>query len=754
VVWLARRHEGALAIKIARSPAHAPLLADEAARLLLVDSPALTDLVDAGFIGTDWVLPDARSRDACVSPGAPYVALEWVDGESVADLLPVVPEDRVPLALAVARDVAAALRDLHRAGSAHGDVKPANVVANRETGAAHCWRAKLVDLGLSGEAEATTPRGGTPRYLAPEVLGIGPSSDGHARDLWALGLMVTEIACPDVAASRDPAAAASSRHFDAALELIVRPLLARAPAARPSAEWVHARASAELKWQESPQAMRARRDRAVRRSYLAIRRRELLSAAQHRDAQIAVSGEPGRWLARAVEVARRVALLRGDLIPETAEPLTDLNALGRSRWLVHLVGSPAASWPCSARNDAELCDRLLALTEDQEPESFTLAGLERRSSPLRTVPTGPVDVALALGRGNSDPLLWDIAERMVLDGGPASLGVALGRALRLSGQLGRALAVLREIPTPEAAVEAAETARRARDTDLASAILQTVETTADPHTIARGAATQARLTLDRGDAHGALEIIESAPDTAATLEVRALAELALSDHVAARHSAERARALAASEEEHARVEAVIGLSTHAAGEPDSALRAFGLASEHAARAGAVLEEATYLTGVAAAAADLGYLDQALGASGRAVLLFEYLSRPREAARAALSRAAVFALAGAVEETRDAAGDAIARARAADDGQCRAYAHLALADVLPEADTEAIEHAQRAADLLRDAGREDVLRAAARVLRRGGEVDMAALDAIGRDRSVPGSLLAATRRPTRASCSRS
>ena len=735
VVWLARHGEAELAVKIARSSAHAALLADEASRLLLVDSPALTDLVDAGFIGADWVLPHGQLEDACVSPGAPYVALEWVDGKPTADLLPVAPKDRVPLALAVARDVAAALRDLHRAGSSHGDVKPANVVANRLAGEAQPWRAKLVDLGLSGEAEATTPRGGTPRYLAPEVLGIGQGSDGRARDLWALGLTVAEIACPDVAVAPDPAAAVSGQRFSAALELIVRPLMAQAPAARPSAEWVHARASDELGYRESAQAGRARRERAVRRSYLAIRRREVLSAAQHREARIAVTGEPGQWLTRAVNLARRVALLRGDLLPGNAEPLSDLDALGRSRWLVHLVGSPAASWPCSAQTDAELCDRLLALAEEQEPESFTLADLERRSSPPRTFPADPVDVALALGGGNSDPRLWDIAERMVLDGGPASLGVALGRALRLNGQLGRALAVLRELSTPEAAVEAAETARRARDADLASAILRTVAATADPQTVARGAATQARLTLDRGDARGALGIIESAPDTAATLEVRALAELAADDHAAARHTAERARALAESEEERARIQAVVGFSRHAAGEAESALQAFSQASEHAARAGAVLEEATYLTGVAAAAADLGYLDQALVASGRAVLLFEHLSRPREAARAALSRAAVFALAGAVEETRDAARDAITRARAADDGQCRAYAHLALADVLPEGDTEAVEHAQRAVDLLRDAGRDDALRAGARVLRRGGEVDGTTLDAVGRDRSV-------------------
>lgn len=99
---------------------------------------------------------------------------------------------------------------------------------------------------------------------------------------------------------------------------------------------------------------------------------------------------------------------------------------------------------------------------------------------------------------------------------------------------------------------------------------------------------------------------------------------------------------------------------HFSGDPQRALASFQRAAEHAERSGAVLEEATYLTSVAAAAAVLGELGTALSASTRAILLFEHLGRDGDAARAALSRASAFASAGAVHETREAAADALAR----------------------------------------------------------------------------------------------
>ena len=175
------------------------------------------------------------------------------------------------------------------------------------------------------------------------------------------------------------------------------------------------------------------------------------------------------------------------------------------------------------------------------------------------------------------------------------------------------------------------------------------------------------------------------------LEVRALAEIALGQRRAAAASIELAALAVESDEDRARIEALSGNLEHFAGNAERALAHFRRAAEHAAHAGAVLEEATYLTGVAAEAANVGELVLALEAGLRAVLLFEGVGRQREAARALLSLSSAHASIGARAQAREHAEAALRRARAAGDKRCRGYAHLVLSDVSEPGDREGLEH---------------------------------------------------------------
>ena len=167
---------------------------------------------------------------------------------------------------------------------------------------------------------------------------------------------------------------------------------------------------------------------------------------------------------------------------------------------------------------------------------------------------------------------------------------------------------------------------------------------------------------------------------------------------------------------------------HARGEAEPALHAFRAASDLAARTGALLEEATYLTGLAAAATNLGELGEALSASRRALLLFEALGRTGDAARASLSAAVVYASAGAQHDARAAALETVQRAKASGDQRCRGYAHLVLCDTAQRSD-DAVEHAARALQLL--VAEDDALCAAARLWARGSLVDVVSFDASAR-----------------------
>ena len=122
-----------------------------------------------------------------VHEGRPYLVLELVEGaESLEAAL-----RRAPLAprevARVVREVALALAHAHERGVVHRDVKPENVLLERD------GRARLVDFGLARDESATerlTTTGellGTPAYMAPEQVRGDPAELGPATDVYGLG---------------------------------------------------------------------------------------------------------------------------------------------------------------------------------------------------------------------------------------------------------------------------------------------------------------------------------------------------------------------------------------------------------------------------------------------------------------------------------------------------------------------------------------------------------------------------------------
>jgi transcriptional regulator with GAF, ATPase, and Fis domain len=170
-------------------------------------------------------------------------------------------------------------------------------------------------------------------------------------------------------------------------------------------------------------------------------------------------------------------------------------------------------------------------------------------------------------------------------------------------------------------------------------------------------------------------------------------------------------------------------------DPEAARAAFAAAADHAVRAGAVVEEATYRTGEAAAAVDVGDLGSAVATARRAALLWEHLGRPAMAARALLAAAAALATAGAAAEAERAAREAMDRAREAGDTRAEAYAFWAVADVAAAGSAAGKDAAERAAAILGAAAPpDDRLRAGARLLRHGAAAEP--LDALASSPPLP------------------
>ncbi len=126
--------------------------------------------------------------DADVDPvtGDSFIAMEWVDGTSLRDRLSAggpLPDNE---AVAIVRQVAGALDAAHRQGLIHRDVKPANILIDRQ------GRAKLSDFGIAklDDLELTTTGQvlGTPLFMSPEQI-RDDDLDGRS-DLFSLGVVL------------------------------------------------------------------------------------------------------------------------------------------------------------------------------------------------------------------------------------------------------------------------------------------------------------------------------------------------------------------------------------------------------------------------------------------------------------------------------------------------------------------------------------------------------------------------------------
>jgi predicted Ser/Thr protein kinase len=120
--------------------------------------------------------------------GAPFLSMEFVDGEDLASLLRRIgrlPHDK---AIEIARKLCAGLAAAHAQGVLHRDLKPANVMIDGR------GQVIITDFGLAGladELQGAEIRNGTPAYMAPEQL--AGTEVSVRSDIYSLGLVLYEI---------------------------------------------------------------------------------------------------------------------------------------------------------------------------------------------------------------------------------------------------------------------------------------------------------------------------------------------------------------------------------------------------------------------------------------------------------------------------------------------------------------------------------------------------------------------------------
>lgn len=124
--------------------------------------------------------------------GLIYLAMEFIEGKALTDLIEVDGMLAPPRAASIVHQTADALQVAHDAGIVHRDLKPDNIMVTKHRDGSDL--VKVVDFGIakasSSDAQKVTKTGlvvGTPEYMSPEQL-AGDKLDGRS-DLYSLALV-------------------------------------------------------------------------------------------------------------------------------------------------------------------------------------------------------------------------------------------------------------------------------------------------------------------------------------------------------------------------------------------------------------------------------------------------------------------------------------------------------------------------------------------------------------------------------------
>ncbi|MHC4916881.1 MAG: protein kinase domain-containing protein, partial [Planctomycetota bacterium] len=154
--------------------------------------------------------------DVGEADGYHYLAMEYVDGKSAADMLVEHPAG-IPLeqVLDIARQIGRALVHAHEHAIIHRDIKPENILVDKS------GTAKLCDLGLArseGNEDASLTQAGvavgTPHYISPEQARGRRDLDARA-DIYSYGATLFHLATGRPLFTGDNALQIMTQHLEA-----------------------------------------------------------------------------------------------------------------------------------------------------------------------------------------------------------------------------------------------------------------------------------------------------------------------------------------------------------------------------------------------------------------------------------------------------------------------------------------------------------------------------------------------------------
>ncbi|HEX7082641.1 MAG TPA: Stk1 family PASTA domain-containing Ser/Thr kinase [Gaiellaceae bacterium] len=147
--------------------------------------------------------------DRGLAEGTYYIAMEYLDGRTLKELLVRNGPTPIPIAIDYARQILGALGFAHRGGIVHRDIKPHNIVVGTD------GRLKVTDFGIarSGASQMTEAGSivGTAQYLSPEQA-RGATVDPRS-DIYSLGVVLYEMLTGTVPFTGDTPVEIAMKHL-------------------------------------------------------------------------------------------------------------------------------------------------------------------------------------------------------------------------------------------------------------------------------------------------------------------------------------------------------------------------------------------------------------------------------------------------------------------------------------------------------------------------------------------------------------
>ncbi len=182
---------------LARDPQFQMRFRREAQNAAALNHPSIVAVYDTGEVQSDFGT-------------LPYIIMEYVDGQTLREIVKTTGPMSQQQVLDVMADVCAALDFSHRHQIIHRDVKPANIMINR------AGAVKVMDFGIAralGEGQNVTQTAaviGTAQYLSPEQA-RGEAVDARS-DVYAAGCVLYELLTGEPPFTGDSPVAVAYQH--------------------------------------------------------------------------------------------------------------------------------------------------------------------------------------------------------------------------------------------------------------------------------------------------------------------------------------------------------------------------------------------------------------------------------------------------------------------------------------------------------------------------------------------------------------